>query len=317
VPYRDSVLTRILQNALGGNSKTLMICAISPATDNYEETLSTLRYADQAKKIKNHATVNESEQDKMIRELKEENEKLKSMLGGYKPGDSKMNNEIMDEDTLRKYKEMEEHLKSNQRIMQEMEKSFEQKMLEAKAKEHEAELVNKSKPHFINLNEDPLLTAKILYSLDKPFVHVGRKNGNPVPDIVLGGAGIKSNHAIISNDNGEIFVEACDEECAEYIYINGERLVQKNSIQHNDRIIFGTNSIFLFKNPGKETQSADTNLQNSDIDWEFAQKELVDTMNKLKKTQIEENEKERQAEMEVKIKQVQEVYKKEKEEIEV
>lgn len=46
VPFRDSALTRILQNALGGNSKTLMICALSPATDNYEETLSTLRYAD-------------------------------------------------------------------------------------------------------------------------------------------------------------------------------------------------------------------------------------------------------------------------------
>lgn len=51
VPYRDSVLTRILQNALGGNSKTVMICAISPATYNYEETLSTLRYANRAKKI--------------------------------------------------------------------------------------------------------------------------------------------------------------------------------------------------------------------------------------------------------------------------
>lgn len=46
VPYRDSCLTRILCNALGGNSKTLMICAISPSNDNYDETLSTLRYAD-------------------------------------------------------------------------------------------------------------------------------------------------------------------------------------------------------------------------------------------------------------------------------
>lgn len=67
VPYRDSCLTRILQNALGGNSKTLMICAISPATDNYDETLSTLRYADQAKKIQNKAIVNESETDRVIR----------------------------------------------------------------------------------------------------------------------------------------------------------------------------------------------------------------------------------------------------------
>jgi hypothetical protein len=51
VPYRDSTLTKLLKNALGGNSKTIMICAISPANDNYEESLSTLRYADQAKKI--------------------------------------------------------------------------------------------------------------------------------------------------------------------------------------------------------------------------------------------------------------------------
>lgn len=60
VPYRDSNLTRILQNALGGNSKTIMICAISPSSINYEESLSTLRYADRAKKIVNRAVVNES-----------------------------------------------------------------------------------------------------------------------------------------------------------------------------------------------------------------------------------------------------------------
>jgi hypothetical protein len=46
VPYRESCLTKILCNALGGNSKTLMICAVSPSSDNWEETLSTLRYAD-------------------------------------------------------------------------------------------------------------------------------------------------------------------------------------------------------------------------------------------------------------------------------
>lgn len=73
-------MTRILQNALGGNSQTIMICAISPAADNYEETLSTLRYADQAKKIKNKPVVNESETDKLIRELKAENDRLRKLL---------------------------------------------------------------------------------------------------------------------------------------------------------------------------------------------------------------------------------------------
>ena len=61
--YRDSALTFMLQNALGGNSKTVMICTLSPATINYEETLSTLRYADRAKKIQNKAVINESEHD--------------------------------------------------------------------------------------------------------------------------------------------------------------------------------------------------------------------------------------------------------------
>jgi len=80
VPYRESKLTRILQNALGGNSKTAMIAAISPADDNYEESISTLIYANQVKSIKNKAKKNESSQDKMIRELREENERLKGMM---------------------------------------------------------------------------------------------------------------------------------------------------------------------------------------------------------------------------------------------
>jgi len=80
VPYRDSALTRILQNALGGNSKTIMICAVSPAALNYEESLGTLRYADRAKKIVNKAVVNESASDKIIRELRSENENLKKLL---------------------------------------------------------------------------------------------------------------------------------------------------------------------------------------------------------------------------------------------
>jgi hypothetical protein len=57
-----------------------MICAISPAKDNYEETLSTLRYANQAKMIKTDAVINESETDKLIRELTSENKKLKELL---------------------------------------------------------------------------------------------------------------------------------------------------------------------------------------------------------------------------------------------
>jgi len=82
VPFRESKLTFILKQALGGNSKTAMIAALSPASCNFEETLSTLRYAWQVKSIRTMAAVNESAQDKLIRELQVENEKLKKMYGG-------------------------------------------------------------------------------------------------------------------------------------------------------------------------------------------------------------------------------------------
>ena len=79
----------MLQQALGGNSSTIMICAIRPGNLYYEETLNTLKYADRAKKIKNTPTINEDADAKMIRELKEENERLRKELaaggGGADP----------------------------------------------------------------------------------------------------------------------------------------------------------------------------------------------------------------------------------------
>ena len=67
IPYRDSKLTRLLQDSLGGNTKTVMIAAVSPADYNYEETLSTLRYAARAKAIKNKPRVNEDPKDALLK----------------------------------------------------------------------------------------------------------------------------------------------------------------------------------------------------------------------------------------------------------
>jgi hypothetical protein len=80
VPYRESTLTWLLKDSLGGNSKTVMLAAISPAGDNYEETLSTLRYANQAKNIVNKAVVNEDATATMVRKLNEEIEALRKQL---------------------------------------------------------------------------------------------------------------------------------------------------------------------------------------------------------------------------------------------
>lgn len=105
VPYRDSVLTKLLKNALGGNSKTIMIAALSPADINFDETLSTLRYADRAKQIKNSASVNEDPTEKLIRELQEENEKLKAMLasGNLEMVAGEEDDDLTDEGNLQMY----------------------------------------------------------------------------------------------------------------------------------------------------------------------------------------------------------------------
>jgi hypothetical protein len=128
VPYRDSALTRILQNALGGNSKTIMICALSPASINYEETLSTLRYADRAKKIQNKAVVNESPQERMIRELREENEKLKKILiQAAKDGNGVINLKDLG---IGDVSELIETMDENEKAVKEMEKPWDQRLKE-------------------------------------------------------------------------------------------------------------------------------------------------------------------------------------------
>ncbi|XP_069775164.1 kinesin-like protein KIF17 isoform X2 [Narcine bancroftii] len=82
IPYRDSKLTRMLQDSLGGNTKTLMVACLSPADNNYDESLSTLRYANRAKNIRNKPRINEDPKDALLREYQEEIKELKALLAG-------------------------------------------------------------------------------------------------------------------------------------------------------------------------------------------------------------------------------------------
>ncbi|KAM4587766.1 kinesin-like protein KIF17 isoform 2-T4 [Odontesthes bonariensis] len=82
IPYRDSKLTRLLQDSLGGNTRTLMIACLSPADNNYEESLSTLRYANRAKSIQNRPRINEDPKDALLREYQEEIKNLRALISG-------------------------------------------------------------------------------------------------------------------------------------------------------------------------------------------------------------------------------------------
>lgn len=83
IPYRDSKLTRILQDSLGGNTKTIMIANCGPADYNSDETINTLRYASRAKNIENKPRINEDPKDAMIREFHDEISRLRAELEKY------------------------------------------------------------------------------------------------------------------------------------------------------------------------------------------------------------------------------------------
>ena len=86
IPYRDSKLTRMLQDSLGGNTKTVMIANVGPSEYNYDETINTLRYASRAKSIKNKPRINEDPKDALLREYQEEISKLKEQLNALNSG---------------------------------------------------------------------------------------------------------------------------------------------------------------------------------------------------------------------------------------
>ena len=311
-PYRDSALTRILQNALGGNSKTVMICALSPASINYEETLSTLRYADRAKKIQNKAVVNESEHDKVVRLLREENNDLKKkieelskkLLGGT----------VQDEDK-EAFKELKAQYDETQKLCESMSKTFSERLEEAKKADKELgiEKVDITKPHLIVLNEDPQLSHKLKYSLKELPIYVGRKHGNPEPKIKLSGIGIKQNHAIfISGEKeNEIILKPNESDAIKYIYINGKKIKSQDGqkLKNKDRIVFGNNTILIYmeKSDGKDIY---------EIDWEMAQTELQNEIEEQNKIEEMENEKKKQQAYDILRTSLEQKYNKERQEIE-
>ena len=285
-PYRDSALTRILQNALGGNSKTVMICALSPASINYEETLSTLRYADRAKKIQNKAVINESEHDKTVRLLKEENNELKKKIEELS---KKILGGVIKEEDKEIFKNLKEQYDATEKICENLSKSFSQRIEEAKKndKDFSYEKVDCNYPHLIVLNEDPQLSHKLKYSLKKLPIYVGRKHGNPIPEIKLSGIGIKQNHAIFikGNNENEIILKYNDIDAKNFIFINGKKIKNDGQILNNkDRIIFGNNTIMLFM--------IKSDLKDIfEFDWENAQMEFQKEIEKENKILEEENEK--------------------------
>ncbi|XP_067309994.1 kinesin-like protein KIF1A isoform X2 [Pseudorasbora parva] len=352
IPYRDSVLTWLLRENLGGNSRTAMVAALSPADINYDETLSTLRYADRAKQIRCNAVINEDPNNRLVRELKEEVARLKDLLYAQGLGDiiemthamtgmspspslsalssragsiSSLHDRIMFSPGS---EEAIERLKETEKIIAELNETWEEKLrrTEAIRMEREALLAEmgvamredggtvgvfspKKTPHLVNLNEDPLMSECLLYYIKDGITKVGREDASSRQDIVLSGHFIKDEHCIFTSSTnasgeGTVVLEPCEE--AE-TYVNGKRVTEPTVLRSGNRIIMGKSHVFRFNDPEQARQErertpcADTPVEA--VDWAFAQREL------LEKQGIDMKQ-----EMEQRLQELEDQYRKEREE---
>ncbi|KAM6441835.1 kinesin-like protein KIF1A isoform 4-T4 [Liasis olivaceus] len=378
IPYRDSVLTWLLRENLGGNSRTAMVAALSPADINYDETLSTLRYADRAKQIRCNAVINEDPNNKLIRELKDEVARLRDLLYAQGLGDiidnmsdSENNNDnrrVADmsqrHDNLSTVtnalvgmspssslsalssraasvsslherimfapgsEEAIERLKETEKIIAELNETWEEKLrrTEAIRMEREALLAEmgvamredggtlgvfspKKTPHLVNLNEDPLMSECLLYYIKDGITRVGREDGERRQDIVLSGHFIKEEHCVFRSDNKSgseaiVTLEPCE---GADTYVNGKKVTEPSILRSGNRIIMGKSHVFRFNHPEQARQERErtpcAETPAEPVDWAFAQREL------LEKQGIDMKQ-----EMEQRLQELEDQYRKEREE---
>ncbi|XP_047676300.1 kinesin-like protein KIF1A isoform X8 [Tachysurus fulvidraco] len=352
IPYRDSVLTWLLRENLGGNSRTAMVAALSPADINYDETLSTLRYADRAKQIRCNAVINEDPNNRLVRELKEEVARLKDLLYAQGLGDiiemtnamtgmspspslSALSSRAGSISNLHDRiiftpgsEEAIERLKETEKIIAELNETWEEKLrrTEAIRMEREALLAEmgvamredggtvgvfspKKTPHLVNLNEDPLMSECLLYYIKDGITKVGRDDASCRQDIVLSGHFIKEEHCSFTSSTGPsgegvVVLEPCED--AE-IYVNGKRVTELTVLRSGNRIIMGKSHVFRFNDPEQARQErertpcAETPMEP--VDWAFAQREL------LEKQGIDMKQ-----EMEQRLQELEDQYRREREE---
>uniref|UniRef100_A0A7N6B9R5 Kinesin motor domain-containing protein n=1 Tax=Anabas testudineus TaxID=64144 RepID=A0A7N6B9R5_ANATE len=312
IPYRDSVLTWLLKENLGGNSRTAMIAALSPADINYEETLSTLRYADRAKQIRCNAVINEDPNAKLIRELKDEVERLRNLLfsqglqellcntstgvagvvpsplqlaltangvatknGSAPPGNCVLTLTLKPGPTLTfciRVLKTESIRLEREALLAEMGVSI---------KEDGGTLgvfSPKGTPHLVNLNEDPLMSECLLYYIKEGFTRVGQQD----VDIKLSGQFIKEIHCVFvseTNEQGEVVVTLEPLVGAE-TYVNGKQISEAVILKQGNRIVMGKNHVFRFNHPEQarleRERSVTAEQQAEPEDWNYAQRELLE-----------------------------------------
>uniref|UniRef100_A0A1I8P2C2 Kinesin-like protein unc-104 n=1 Tax=Stomoxys calcitrans TaxID=35570 RepID=A0A1I8P2C2_STOCA len=343
IPYRDSVLTWLLRENLGGNSKTAMIAAISPADINYDETLSTLRYADRAKAIVCKAVVNEDANAKLIRELKEEIQKLRDLLkaegievqeedeikgGGGTGGGGTIKSPINNRNRNGSTTEMAvDQLQASEKLIAELNETWEEKLKRTEEIRLQREAVfaemgvavkedgitvgvfsPKKTPHLVNLNEDPNLSECLLYYIKDGITRLGTHEANVPQDIQLSGSHILKEHCTFENRNNQVTLIPHKDAL---VYLNGRQLMEPEVLRTGSRVILGKNHVFRFTNPDQAREIREKIAENTENENEKCDTQEVD-WNFAQCELLEKQGIDLKAEMKKRLDVLEEQYKREK-----
>ncbi|XP_036592586.1 stAR-related lipid transfer protein 9 [Trichosurus vulpecula] len=251
IPYRDSVLTWLLKDSLGGNSKTIMVATVSPANSSYSETMSTLRYASSAKNIINKPRVNEDANVKLIRELREEIERLKGMLLSFELGN-------LSPFTDGRNGNLKELVLHNEMKRDQLSKDWAQKWEDWKAlmdqcnvdinKKRAGVTIDSNLPHLMVLDDDVLSTGVVLYHLREGTTKIGRIDSDQEQDIVLQGQWIERDHCTITSACGVVTLQpALGARCI----VNGQEVTDSCRLTQGAIIILGETQKFRFIHPAE------------------------------------------------------------------
>ncbi|KAJ0002219.1 hypothetical protein NQD34_002015 [Periophthalmus magnuspinnatus] len=289
IPYRESILTKLLQSALGGNSRTVMIATLSPADICYEESLSTLRYAERAKRIQNRAVVNESPTERLVKELKAENARLLQRLSRLGQEGRRASDETKEIRQLLTHNELQ--IKAIQTLweqhLQEALKDLEEQYANITKVHHsftctaDREFVSPSTsavvlqerrmmqmhPYILNINEDTQLSGVVKLFIQEGEWDVGRSDSSP-KSISIKGLGIQEHHAVFRNEQRRVTLTPV---AGAKVIVNGNTICQTTVLKHMDRLILGSNCTYLFIGFPSERGGDDWNS----YDYDYFQAELA------------------------------------------
>ncbi|GAB1601251.1 kinesin-like protein KIF16B isoform X1 [Argonauta hians] len=245
IPYRNSVLTWLLKDSLGGNSRTIMVATISPADVNYAETLSTLRYANRAKNIINRPTINEDPNVRLIRELRAEIARLRAMLGGNidnittpkvqeKLHENEARVKVLTDEWAGKWKETACILQEQTTL--------------ALRKEGLGVVLDSELPHLIGIDDDILSTGIMLYHLKAGKTTIGRGDAKVDQDIVLAGVEVHAEHCVIENIDSVVTLYPINNSLCT---INGVNVIGSAKLTQGAVILLGKTNMFRFNHPAE------------------------------------------------------------------